>query len=141
MKKDIHPQYTIIKASCACGHIFKVGSTLDKIEVEVCSNCHPFYTGEEKIIDTAGRVEKFKTRRKAGEQAKVEADKKEKIKTTAETKKKKEEEDTKEKEVKKKTVKKKAKTNKASIALNDAVVDKPNQTPADLEEKKATPKK
>ncbi|MDP6388079.1 MAG: 50S ribosomal protein L31 [Candidatus Pacebacteria bacterium] len=63
MKKDIHPKYyTNAKVTCACGNTFKVGSTSEVIEVEVCSACHPFYTGTEKIIDTAGRVEKFKAR-------------------------------------------------------------------------------
>lgn len=63
MKKDIHPQYhTDAKATCACGMSFAVGSTREAIEVEICSNCHPFYTGKENIVDTAGRVEKFKSR-------------------------------------------------------------------------------
>jgi len=66
MKKDIHPQFYIdAKAKCACGAEFNVGSTLEEIRVEVCSACHPFYTGNEKILDTAGRVEKFKQRRAA----------------------------------------------------------------------------
>ncbi len=66
MKKDIHPQYHInARAKCACGAEFDVGSTLEEIRVEVCSACHPFYTGNEKILDTAGRVEKFKQRRAA----------------------------------------------------------------------------
>jgi large subunit ribosomal protein L31 len=57
MKKDIHPAYhNDTKVTCACGATFVVGSTLDKIDVEICSKCHPFYTGNEKIIDTAGRV-------------------------------------------------------------------------------------
>ncbi len=61
MKKDIHPKYyNNAKVKCACGNSFEVGATLEKIEVEICSACHPFYTGQEKIIDTAGRVEKFK---------------------------------------------------------------------------------
>jgi len=63
MKKDIHPTYhqkAIIK--CACGNTITVGSTKEKTEVEICSACHPFFTGKEKIIDTAGRVEKFKAR-------------------------------------------------------------------------------
>ena len=64
MKEKIHPKYyPKAKVSCACGNTFMVGSTLEKIKVEICSKCHPFYTGEEKIIDTAGRVEKFKARR------------------------------------------------------------------------------
>jgi len=63
MKTGIHPKYhTDTKVSCACGATFSVGSTVEKIEVEVCSACHPFYTGTEKVIDTAGRVEKFKSR-------------------------------------------------------------------------------
>ncbi len=61
MKKDIHPTYySKGRAKCACGHIFEVGSTKPEIEVEICSFCHPFYTGKEKLIDTAGRVERFK---------------------------------------------------------------------------------
>jgi len=63
MKKDIHPKYypeATIK--CACGNIITVGSTKENMEVEICSACHPFFTGKEKIIDTAGRVEKFKAR-------------------------------------------------------------------------------
>ncbi|MCH7529759.1 50S ribosomal protein L31 [Patescibacteria group bacterium] len=63
MKANIHPTYyTKVKVKCACGNTFEIGSTQEKIDVEVCSACHPFYTGSEKIIDTAGRVEKFKTR-------------------------------------------------------------------------------
>ncbi len=63
MKKDIHPKYyPNAKVKCACGAVFEVGSTKDVIETEVCYKCHPFYTGKEKIIDTAGRVEKFKKR-------------------------------------------------------------------------------
>lgn len=63
MKKDIHPKYyDNTKVACACGNTFAVGSTKEFIEVEICSNCHPFYTGKEKIIDTMGRVEKFKKR-------------------------------------------------------------------------------
>ena len=63
MKKDIHPKYNNkSEVTCACGATFKVGSTMDKINVEVCSKCHPFYTGNEKILDTAGRVDRFKKR-------------------------------------------------------------------------------
>ena len=63
MKKDIHPQYhPNAKATCACGNTFEVGSTKERLEVEICSQCHPFYTGGSKIVDTAGRVEKFKRR-------------------------------------------------------------------------------
>ncbi len=63
MKKDIHPQYfSGVKVRCACGHTFSVGSTKASIETEICNMCHPFYTGKEKLIDAAGRVEKFKAR-------------------------------------------------------------------------------
>lgn len=68
MKTDIHPTYyTKAQAKCACGNSFTVGSTAEILEVEVCSACHPFYTGTGKVIDTAGRVEKFKARRAAAE--------------------------------------------------------------------------
>jgi large subunit ribosomal protein L31 len=60
-KKDIHPKYyPQAKARCACGQTFEVGSTKEFIEVEICSACHPFYTGKQKIVDTMGRVEKFR---------------------------------------------------------------------------------
>ncbi|MEK7500578.1 MAG: 50S ribosomal protein L31 [Patescibacteria group bacterium] len=63
MKKDIHPPYfPKAQVKCACGNAFTVGSTQEKILVEICSACHPFYTGKEKLVDTAGRVEKYKTR-------------------------------------------------------------------------------
>ena len=66
MKTDIHPTYyPEAKAICACGTKFTVGSTMEKLEVEICSACHPFFTGEEKILDTGGRVEKFKKRQAA----------------------------------------------------------------------------
>ena len=63
MKKDIHPKYyDKAKVKCACGHTFTVGSTKEHIETEICSKCHPFYTGKEKIIDALGRVEKFRAK-------------------------------------------------------------------------------
>lgn len=63
MKKSIHPTYhQNAKVSCSCGNTFTVGSTKERLEVEICSRCHPFYTGGSKIVDTAGRVEKFKQR-------------------------------------------------------------------------------
>lgn len=64
MKKDLHPEYfKAAKVTCACGNAFTVGATRAEIKVEICSKCHPLYTGEEKLIDTAGRVERFKNRR------------------------------------------------------------------------------
>jgi large subunit ribosomal protein L31 len=66
MKKDIHPKYyTDAKVSCSCGSVFSMGSTQKEIKVEICSACHPFFTGNEKVMDTAGRVEKFKARKAA----------------------------------------------------------------------------
>lgn len=63
MKTDIHPKYyPKAKVKCACGNTFTVGSTKESIEVEICHACHPFFTGKEKLVDTAGRVEKFKAR-------------------------------------------------------------------------------
>jgi len=63
MKKNIHPQYyPNAKVKCACGATFTVGSTKEFLEIEICSKCHPFYTGKEKILDTMGRVEKFRKR-------------------------------------------------------------------------------
>ncbi|MEA3399583.1 MAG: 50S ribosomal protein L31 [Patescibacteria group bacterium] len=63
MKKDIHPKYSSkTEVNCACGAKFEVGSTMEKIDVEICSQCHPFYTGNEKVLDTAGRVDRFKKR-------------------------------------------------------------------------------
>ncbi len=66
MKKEIHPKYNVeAEVSCSCGSKFTVGSTMPKIDIEICSSCHPFFTGEEKTIDTAGRVERFKKRQAA----------------------------------------------------------------------------
>jgi len=66
MKTDTHPTYfPEAQVVCACGRTFTVGSTKEKLSVEICSACHPFYTGNEKLMDVAGRVEKFKARRAA----------------------------------------------------------------------------
>lgn len=63
MKDSIHPQYNKdAKITCACGNVLTVGSTKGEIHVEICSNCHPFYTGKQKLIDTTGRVQKFQER-------------------------------------------------------------------------------
>jgi large subunit ribosomal protein L31 len=61
MKAEIHPAYAEINVTCTCGNTFKTRSTVGHdLQVEVCSNCHPFYTGKQKILDTAGRVDKFR---------------------------------------------------------------------------------
>lgn len=63
MKADIHPSYQEISITCSCGNTFKTRSTLDHdLHVEVCSKCHPFYTGQQRIVDTGGRVDKFRRR-------------------------------------------------------------------------------
>ena len=61
MKADIHPQYYVdATVTCVCGHTFQTGSTLKEIRVDICSNCHPFYTGKQKMVDSGGRVDKFR---------------------------------------------------------------------------------
>ncbi|MYD43512.1 MAG: 50S ribosomal protein L31 [Gammaproteobacteria bacterium] len=63
MKADIHPDYTAIKATCSCGNVFETRSTLkEDIHLDICSKCHPFYTGQQKIVDRGGRVERFQKR-------------------------------------------------------------------------------
>lgn len=70
MRKDIHPAYyPKAKAKCACGHVFNVGATKEAMSVEICSHCHPFYTGTEKLLDIAGRVEKFRSRQEAAKKS------------------------------------------------------------------------
>lgn len=59
MKQGIHPQYNETTVSCACGHVIETRATKDNIKIEICSNCHPFYTGKHKLLDTEGRVERF----------------------------------------------------------------------------------
>ena len=62
MKEKIHPKYDVCLVSCTCGNTFYTRSTLKEIKVGICSNCHPFFTGKQKLVDVAGRVEKFKKR-------------------------------------------------------------------------------
>jgi large subunit ribosomal protein L31 len=59
MKKDIHPEYFETQITCACGNVINTRSTVKDIHVEICAACHPFFTGKEKLVDTAGRVERF----------------------------------------------------------------------------------
>ena len=73
MKKDIHPDYKEALVTCGCGNSFQTRSTRDKIAVEVCSNCHPFYTGKQKFVDTAGMVEKFQRKWKGDAAQKAQA--------------------------------------------------------------------
>jgi large subunit ribosomal protein L31 len=63
MKKEIHPGYDVITVTCACGHSFETRSTLgEELTIEICSECHPFFTGKQKLVDTAGRVDRFNKR-------------------------------------------------------------------------------
>ncbi|MGH7457937.1 MAG: 50S ribosomal protein L31 [Longimicrobiaceae bacterium] len=62
MKPGIHPKYETVSVQCACGNSFETRSTISHIHVEICSACHPFYTGKQKLVDTAGRVERFRQR-------------------------------------------------------------------------------
>lgn len=73
MKPNIHPAYATITVTCACGNTFQTGSTAKELHTEICSNCHPFYTGKQKLLDTAGNVDKFKRRSAAAAQKKAEA--------------------------------------------------------------------
>ena len=76
MKPEIHPKYEAITVSCACGHSFETRSTMDdNLSIEICSECHPFFTGKQKLVDTAGRVDRFNkrfARRKGAAPAKAE---------------------------------------------------------------------
>jgi len=67
MKEGIHPQYVDTVVTCACGYSFKTRSTKPVIKLEICSHCHPFFTGKQKLVDTAGRVERFQRRYKKTE--------------------------------------------------------------------------
>ena len=82
MKTDIHPKYfQSVKIVCACGNVISAGSTKESLKTELCSACHPFFTGKQKLIDTAGRIDKFEAKRKAAElhkQAKAQAEKEKK---------------------------------------------------------------
>ena len=70
MKKEIHPKYnTQTKVSCACGNNFETGSTEDELKLDLCSACHPFYTGKQKLVDTGGRVDKFNAKIAKGKEA------------------------------------------------------------------------
>ena len=72
MKEGIHPKYHEVEARCACGATWKTHSTKPELHLEICSNCHPFFTGKQKLVDTAGRVERF--RRKYGQMKKTETE-------------------------------------------------------------------
>jgi large subunit ribosomal protein L31 len=77
MKKGIHPEYFETSIHCACGNVVEAGSTKENIRVEICSKCHPFFTGKQKLVDTAGRIERFR-KKYAGFDAKKKASRKSK---------------------------------------------------------------
>ena len=64
MRKEIHPEYHLVNVHCSCGNTFQTKSTVKELRVEICNVCHPFYTGKQKLIDTAGRVEKYQRKYK-----------------------------------------------------------------------------
>ncbi len=87
MKQAIHPTYyTNTVVTCACGNTFSTGSTLAELHTEICSKCHPFYTGKQKLIDTTGTVDRFKRRTEVAAKVKAEAKPKKTRKTRAEKK-------------------------------------------------------
>jgi large subunit ribosomal protein L31 len=75
LKKGIHPEYKVGTVSCACGNTFEVRSTVGDMKLEICSECHPFFTGKQKFIDTAGRVDKFRRKYGLSEKSEKESDK------------------------------------------------------------------
>ena len=131
MKTGIHPDYYQTKVKCVCGAKFEFGSTVESYEVEICAKCHPFYTGKQKLVDTAGRVDRFKSRMEASEKMKAEEVARGKGKTKKEsvedkmTRKAQEKEDAKEAEKAKKeeSKKKAAKKRSEGLIVNEEVVD------------------
>lgn len=87
MKKDIHPKYEDAKIICACGNVIETGSTIKEMKVEICSACHPFYTGKKKSLDTTGRVDRFKKLAEKSEGKKVVKKSKSEKKSAAKAKK------------------------------------------------------
>lgn len=71
MRENIHPKFQEVEVVCACGTKFMAGTTSDKLRVEICSNCHPFFTGKQKFVDTAGRVDRFKKKLEMSESKKT----------------------------------------------------------------------
>ncbi len=83
MRAKIHPQYNVITVKCACGNIFETRSTRKSFTVDICSNCHPFYTGKQKLLDTAGKIEKFRRKYEAFEKKKKMEEEEKSLKTKA----------------------------------------------------------
>lgn len=74
MKTDIHPEYTDTQVTCSCGNTFTTRSTAEKLSSELCNECHPFYTGKQKLVDTGGRIDRFERRYGARKGSKVQTD-------------------------------------------------------------------
>jgi len=85
MKAEIHPNYMECKVTCGCGNTFTTGGTVPEIRIEICSACHPFYTGKQKFVDTEGRIEKFKTKFSAAGYASLKRGKKKASKKPADS--------------------------------------------------------
>ncbi len=83
MKKDVHPEYYETTVTCGCGNSFHTRSTRKELKVDICNNCHPFYTGKLKYVDTAGRIEKFQTKFASGSYASLQKTAKKKTKSSA----------------------------------------------------------
>ena len=87
MRPKIHPKYYETTVSCACGNVTNIRSTVKELHVDICSNCHPFFTGQQKFVDTAGRVEKFERKygkRRTKEEVAIKTEPKSEVKTEAE---------------------------------------------------------
>jgi len=82
MKKEIHPEYKKSTVKCSCGNTFETRSVMEEINVEICSECHPFFTGTQKLVDTAGRVDKFREKIKKAQELKKQKAEKEKVNKT-----------------------------------------------------------
>ena len=138
MKSDIHPTYQKTEVTCVCGAKFEFGSTLEPYTVDVCSKCHPFYTGKQKLVDTAGRVDKFRARMEVTKKRREEEDARNKFKNKKEsveekmTRKAEEKEEAKKAEkARKEEVKKKAAKKKAEkITVKPAKEEKDDEKPA-----------
>ncbi len=146
MKADIHPAYHKAKITCACGAKFELGSTLESYSVDICAKCHPFYTGKQKLVDTAGRVDKFRSRMEAAEKMKSAEKVRLKSRKTKETVEERVTRKAEEKEAAKLAEKaeKEAEKKEAAKKKAEKIVVKPTEekpAPKEKAEKKSTPKK
>ena len=116
MKQGIHPDYEVVTVTCSCGNSFETKSAVGDLKVEICSECHPYFTGKQKVIDSAGRIDKFRLRYGGGEEKAEDKGKEKKKETKAKkTEAKAEKKETKAKKPKAKTEKKETKTKKAEV--------------------------